>query len=89
MPSRSGHRYLSMFGSVEAFGWGDLSGFPNVSRSISAGLAPDKDSALLAWLERANARSSVATTFEEMVAPLLSIADAVRLVEKGRSTANT
>ena len=67
----------------EAFGWGDLSVVPYINRSINAGHSPARNSKLSAWLERANVRPSVAMTIEEISAPLLSIADAVRLVEKG------
>ena len=67
----------------EAFGWGDLSVVPYVNRSIGAGLPPAKGSKLSAWLERANARPSVAMTMEEMAAPPLSMTDAASLVEKG------
>ena len=38
---------------------------------------------LSAWLERANARPSVATTIEEMNAPRLPMTDAATLVEQG------
>jgi glutathione S-transferase/RNA polymerase-associated protein len=68
----------------EAFGWGDLSVVPYLNRSLAVGHPPPRGSKLSAWLERANARPSVAMTIEEMAGPMpLSIADAASLVKKG------
>jgi hypothetical protein len=55
---------------------------PYVNRSARA-IHQARDSKLSAWLGRANARPSVAMIIEEMAAPLLSIADAAGLEEKG------
>ncbi|HZC16134.1 MAG TPA: glutathione S-transferase family protein, partial [Caulobacteraceae bacterium] len=55
----------------EAFGWGDLSVVPYVNGSLGVGHPPARGSKLSAWLERANARPSVARTIEEMAAPRL------------------
>ncbi|MBB3891287.1 glutathione S-transferase/RNA polymerase-associated protein [Phenylobacterium haematophilum] len=52
----------------ETFGWGDLAVAPYLNGSVGHGLPPDKGSKLAAWLERANARSSVARTAEEAAA---------------------
>ncbi len=44
----------------EHFGWGDLAVVPFVNGSAGFGLGPDAGSPLARWLERANARPSVA-----------------------------
>lgn len=49
----------------EAFGWGDLAVLPYVAGSAGHGHPPPPDGALAAWLARAVARPSVATTLEE------------------------
>jgi glutathione S-transferase/RNA polymerase-associated protein len=67
----------------EAFGWGDLAVVPYVNRSVAAGHPLPKDSKLSAWLERCNARPSVAITLQEMATTVLPIADAVSLMKKG------
>ncbi|HEY2750533.1 MAG TPA: glutathione S-transferase family protein [Phenylobacterium sp.] len=67
----------------EAFGWGDLSVVPYLNRSLGGAPPPARGLKLSAWLERANARPSVAMTIEEMAAPRLSMTDAASLVEKG------
>ena len=67
----------------ESFGWGDLSVVPYVNGSLGVGHPPARGSKLSAWLERANARASVAKTIEEMAAPRLPMTDAASLVEQG------
>lgn len=47
------------------FGWGDLSVVPYLNGAAGFGIAPDPGSRLAAWLERANARASVAQTRRE------------------------
>src|SRR5579862_4801519 len=49
----------------EAFGWGDLSVVPFVAASAGMGMAPQRGSALSAWLEKALARPSVAESVGE------------------------
>jgi glutathione S-transferase len=44
----------------ERFGWGDLAVVPFVNGAVGFGHRPPDDSALAAWLTRANARDSVA-----------------------------
>lgn len=44
----------------DAFGWGDLAVIPYLNGSAGFGLAPEPGSALAAWMERVNARPSVA-----------------------------
>ena len=67
----------------DSFGWGDLSVVPYVNGSLGVGHPPARDSKLSAWLERANARPSVAKTNEEMAAPALPMTDAATLVQQG------
>jgi glutathione S-transferase len=67
----------------DSFGWGDLSVVPYVNGSLGVGHPPARGSKLSAWLERANARPSVAKTIEEMTAPALPMTDAATLVEQG------
>ena len=67
----------------ESFGWGDLSVVPYVNGSLGVGHPPARGSKLSAWLERANARPSVAKTNEEMAAPALPMTDAASLVQQG------
>ena len=65
----------------ETFGWGDLSVFPHVGAAISVGNRPAAGSKLAAWLERALARDSVASTVAEARAfemPVAALSDAVR-----------
>lgn len=68
-----------------AFGWGDLAVVPYLNGSRGHGFPPPDGSRLAAWLDRANARPSVAATTQEAidmakVAPMASVAD---LVERG------
>lgn len=67
----------------ETFGWGDLSVVPYVNGSLGVGHPPAKGSKLSAWLERANARDSVAKTVEEARTPALPMTDAATLVAQG------
>lgn len=69
----------------DRFGWGDLAVVPFLNGSRAHGFPPPEGSGLAAWLDRANARPSVAATTQEAidmakVAPMASVAD---LVEKG------
>jgi glutathione S-transferase/RNA polymerase-associated protein len=69
-----------------AFGWGDLVVVPFVNGAVGHGHAPPRDSRLSAWLARANARPSVASTrgeaaqFLKQSAGLTGVAE---LVAKG------
>jgi len=70
----------------DSFGWGDLSVVPYLNGSAGHGHPPARGSRLSAWLDRANARPSVAATNADMArlasaqATLPNVAD---LVEKG------
>jgi glutathione S-transferase len=72
----------------EAFGWGDLAVVPYVNGAQGVGNAPAAGSALAAWLERANARPSVAATVDDIRAMMTrasgaGMADVASLVEQG------
>ena len=65
----------------EAFGWGDLSVAPAVGAAMSMGNHPAAGTKLAAWMERALARESVATTMAEARAfdmPASNLSEAVR-----------
>jgi glutathione S-transferase/RNA polymerase-associated protein len=66
-----------------AFGWGDLSVVPYLNGSAANGHPPPPGSALSAWLERVNARPSVAQTAAEARAFDSGMIDVARLVEQG------
>lgn len=67
------------------FGWGDLSVVPYVNGSVGHGNPPARGTKLSAWLERANARPSVAATLADMVASAsaTTMPNVAELVEKG------
>jgi len=68
----------------EQFGWGDVCVAPFINRSAMYGLVPPKDSALAAWLVRANQRPSVDKVrkqVEDVVAKLPDLAD---MLKKGQ-----
>lgn len=70
----------------ETFGWGDLSVAPYVNGSVGQGNPPVRGSKLSAWLERANARPSVAATNADMAAMAsasTTMPNVAELVEKG------
>ena len=70
----------------ETFGWGDLSVVPYVNGSVGQGNPPVRGSKLSAWLERANARPSVAATNADMAAMAsasTTMPNVAELVEKG------
>jgi glutathione S-transferase/RNA polymerase-associated protein len=50
----------------ESFGWGDLCVIPYLNGSRGHGHAPAAGSALAAWMERANARPSVAAAVKDI-----------------------
>ena len=69
-----------------AFGWGDLSVVPYVNGSVGQGNPPLRGSKLSDWLERANARPSVAATNADMAAMAsasTTMPNVAELVEKG------
>ncbi|WP_218578708.1 glutathione S-transferase family protein [Vineibacter terrae] len=68
----------------EAFGWGDLSVVPYLNGAVGFGNAPARGSPLSDWLERANARPSVAETAREAKASLASLAQVAQVIESGR-----
>jgi glutathione S-transferase len=69
-----------------AFGWGDLSVAPYVNGSVGQGNPPARGSKLSNWLERANARPSVAATNADTAAlasASTTMPNVAELVEKG------
>ena len=67
----------------DAFGWGDLSVVPYVNGSAGHGNPPAEGSRLAAWLERANARPSVAETNAEAARFSTAMRDVAGLVAQG------
>ncbi|HZZ35361.1 MAG TPA: glutathione S-transferase family protein [Caulobacteraceae bacterium] len=66
-----------------AFGWGDLCVVPYVNGSVGHGNPPERGGRLSAWLERVNARSSVAETNAEAVAVRGVMVNVAEMVEQG------
>jgi len=66
-----------------AFGWGDLCVVPYVNAAAGVGHPPARGSALSDWLERVNARDSVATTMAEARGFDGGMVDVAGLVERG------
>lgn len=60
-----------------AFGWADAAAVPFVNGAAGFGLAPAAGGALARWLERVNARPSVAATAGEAKAAAAEVAKAV------------
>jgi glutathione S-transferase/RNA polymerase-associated protein len=72
----------------EAFGWGDLAVVPYVNGARGVGHAPPAGAPLAAWLERANGRSSVMATLDDIRAlnarsANAGMPDVASLVERG------
>jgi len=69
----------------DAFGWGDLSVVPYVNGSVGQGNPPAAGTKLSAWLERANARASVAACVADIAAlnSGATMPNVAELVEKG------
>ncbi len=67
----------------DGFGWGDLSVVPYLNGGLGFGHAPAKGSKLSAWLDRANARPSVAKTTEESRNFNTAMTDVAGLVSQG------
>jgi len=66
-----------------AFGWGDLCVVPYLNGAAGVGHPPERGSPLSAWLERVNARDSVAKTTAEARAFDGGMVDVANLVEMG------
>ena len=66
-----------------AFGWGDLCVVPYVNGAAGVGHPPEPGSALSAWLERVNARDSVAKTTAEARGFDRGMVDVASLVAQG------
>ncbi|MEI9885412.1 MAG: glutathione S-transferase family protein [Rhizomicrobium sp.] len=65
----------------ENFGWADLSVVPYMNGALGSGFAPDRDSNLSQWLERANGRPSVrkaAKAAADVIAQMANVAGAVQ-----------
>jgi len=69
--------------SGRTFGRADLSVIPYLNGSAGFGLAPDRDSALGAWVARANARPAVAATADEATASRNGLYALPDLIAKG------
>ena len=70
----------------DSFGWGDLSVVPYLNGSVGHGHPPARGSRLSDWLERANARPSVAATNADMArlaSAQATLPNVAELVEKG------
>ena len=65
------------------FGWGDLCVVPYLNGAAGVGHPPERGSPLSAWLERVNARDSVAKTTAEARGFDRGMVDVASLVEKG------
>jgi glutathione S-transferase/RNA polymerase-associated protein len=65
----------------DSFGWADLSVVPYLNGALGSGFAPDRDSALSRWLERANARPSVQKSAKAAADVLASMANVAGAVE--------
>jgi len=68
----------------EAFGRGDLSVVPYLNNAAGYGNGPAPGSALSGWLERVNARPSVAETAREAKASVTSLSQVAQLIESGK-----
>jgi len=68
----------------DAFGWGDLSVVPYTNGAVGFGNIPAQGSKLSAWLERVNARPSVAETAREAKASLGTLARVAEIIESGK-----
>jgi glutathione S-transferase len=68
----------------DAFGRGDLSVVPYANGAVGFGNAPARGSKLSAWLERVNARPSVAETAREAKASLGTLARVAEIIESGK-----
>lgn len=67
----------------DEFGWADLSVAPYVNGSVSHGNPPVRGSRLSQWLERANARPSVAACNAEIAAMPQAMTSVADLLEQG------
>jgi glutathione S-transferase/RNA polymerase-associated protein len=72
----------------DSFGWGDLSVIPYLNGSRGHGHGPPAGSKLAAWMERANARPSVAATVKDITdmlnaGPGRDMGSVAEMVEKG------
>ena len=67
----------------ETFGWADLSVVPYLNGALGSGFAPDKDSKLSQWLERANARPSVQKSSKAAADVLASMAQVAGALQSG------
>lgn len=68
----------------DTFGRGDLSVVPYLNNAAGYGNGPVPGSALSGWLERVNARPSVAETAREAKASVSSLSQVAQLIESGK-----
>jgi glutathione S-transferase len=66
------------------FGWADVACAPYVARSAASGHPPPAGSALAAWLERVNARPSVAKVVEQMKHIIANFPDVATMLANGQ-----
>ena len=66
-----------------SFGWADLSVVPYLNGARGNGIGPDENSALGAWLTRANARPSVAKAAQAAAAVVRSMAQVDAALKSG------
>src|SRR5262249_48609057 len=71
------------FFNGKAFGWGDLSVYPQVAGSMAWGFAPANGSRLAAWLERINQRQSVRACAAAAVEAMGGFQDLGPIIEQG------
>ncbi len=68
----------------DCFGWGDLCVVPHINlSSVGFGIAPEADSPLANWFERANQRPSVSQTLQEANDSLAELAIFSQILEQG------
>jgi glutathione S-transferase/RNA polymerase-associated protein len=65
------------------FGWGDLSVIPYLNGAAGFGIVPSKGSRLSQWMDRANARGSVARVRREAEASVAGMAQVDQAVKLG------
>lgn len=65
------------------FGWGDLGVVPYLNGAAGFGIRPAEGSRLAAWLDRANARESVAQAQRESVASITGMSQVDQAVKAG------
>lgn len=78
-----GHLGTREWFAGDRFGWGDLSVVPYLNGAAGFGIRPVEGSPLAAWLERANARPSVAQAQAESAASITGMSQVDQAVKAG------